>query len=103
MKSRLEIRYFGKTNAYIKTVQKCKLCFPQNDHSDRGREREREKERERERQTDKKTDRQKNRDSERHKKTDRQTKKERERESLGKSLLCLKVIIDKMFYANSSV
>ena len=99
--SKLEIRHFGKTNTYIMTIQKCKLCFPQTGAN-------------RDRQTNRQTDRQKhkerqaeNRDRERHKKTDRQANRERESKSLGKSLLCHRIIIlkqeDKLFYANSLV
>ena len=53
---------FWETNAYIMTVQKCKLCFPQT-----GANRERESETDRQTKTQKK-DRQKNRDREKHEK-----------------------------------
>ena len=83
-------RHLGKTNAHIITVQKCKLCFLETIiQTDANRERETD------RQTDRQNDRQKNRDRERHKKTDRQANRERESESLGKSLLCLRIIILK--------
>ena len=64
------------------TEQKCKLCFPQNDHSERCK-------RERHTHTKKKRER----DRERHKKTDRQVNRERESESLGNNLLCLRIIM----------
>ena len=47
------------------------------------------------------------RDRDRERQKDRQTNRERDSEGLGKSLLCLRIIMlkleDKLFYANSSV
>ena len=97
----MEIRHFGKTNAYIMTVQKCKLCFPQNDHSDRCKERERERETDRQRHTqkDRQTEKQRQRETQNDRQTDKQREREREREregeSLGKGLLFLRIIMLK--------
>ena len=104
--SRLEIRHFGKTNACIMTMQTCTayIMFPTK-RSFRQmqieREREREREKERNRQTDRQSDRhreaQKDRQKNRQRQNDRQTdeQRKREREGLGKSLLCLRIIMLK--------